>query len=158
MDTLIEGRDLVRLYPGVRAVDGISLQVSQGQCLGLLGPNGAGKTTTLEMLEDIQTPSREFYRDHAGLGWNIFMPVLMVLAFAFSGPPEDLLKTSGQLTLVVAMKHVNCPRNSARSSAGDPGTEGPRGPVGHDPGPEGGRSDGAWSWFGGRRTTKNSYA
>jgi ABC-2 type transport system ATP-binding protein len=57
MDTLIEARDLVRLYPGVRAVDGISLQVRQGQCLGLLGPNGAGKTTTLEMLEGIQTPS-----------------------------------------------------------------------------------------------------
>ena len=38
--------------------------------------------------------NREFYRDHAGLGWNIFMPILMVLAFAFifSGPPEDLLK------------------------------------------------------------------
>jgi ABC-2 type transport system ATP-binding protein len=49
MDTLIEARDLVRLYPGVRAVDGISLQVGQGQCLGLLGPNGAGKTTTLEL-------------------------------------------------------------------------------------------------------------
>jgi len=38
--------------------------------------------------------NREFYRDRAGLGWNIFMPILMVLAFAFifSGPPEDLLK------------------------------------------------------------------
>jgi hypothetical protein len=37
--------------------------------------------------------NREFYRDHAGLGWNI-MPILMVLAFAFifSDPPEDLLK------------------------------------------------------------------
>jgi ABC-2 type transport system ATP-binding protein len=57
MDTLIEARDLVRLYPGVRAVDGISLQVRRGQCLGLLGPNGAGKTTTLEMLEGIQTPT-----------------------------------------------------------------------------------------------------
>ena len=57
MDTLIEARDLVRLYPGVRAVDGVSLQVRRGQCLGLLGPNGAGKTTTLEMLEGIQTPS-----------------------------------------------------------------------------------------------------
>jgi ABC-type multidrug transport system permease subunit len=38
--------------------------------------------------------NREFYRDHAGLGWNILMPFLMVLAFAFifSGPPEDILK------------------------------------------------------------------
>jgi ABC-type multidrug transport system permease subunit len=38
--------------------------------------------------------NREFYRDHAGLGWNIVMPILMVLAFAFifSGEPEDQLK------------------------------------------------------------------
>ncbi len=38
--------------------------------------------------------NREFYRDHAGLGWNIFMPILMVLAFAFifSGEPQDQFK------------------------------------------------------------------
>lgn len=38
--------------------------------------------------------NREFYRDRAGLGWNIFMPILMVLAFAliFSGEPEDPFK------------------------------------------------------------------
>lgn len=54
---LIEARDLVRLYPGVRAVDGLSFAVRPGQCFGLLGPNGAGKTTTLEMLEGIQRPT-----------------------------------------------------------------------------------------------------
>jgi len=57
MPPLIEARDLVRLYPGVRAVDGLSFQVARGQCFGLLGPNGAGKTTTLEMLEGIQRPT-----------------------------------------------------------------------------------------------------
>ncbi|NEX20334.1 ABC transporter ATP-binding protein [Thiorhodococcus mannitoliphagus] len=57
MTPLIEARDLVRLYPGVRAVDGISFAVEMGQCYGLLGPNGAGKTTTLEMLEGIQAPT-----------------------------------------------------------------------------------------------------
>ena len=38
--------------------------------------------------------NREFYRDRAGLGWNIFMPILMLLAFAFifSGEPQDQLK------------------------------------------------------------------
>ena len=57
MDSLIEARDLVRTYPGVRAVDGVSFAVAPGRCFGLLGPNGAGKTTTLEMLEGIQTPT-----------------------------------------------------------------------------------------------------
>jgi ABC-2 type transport system ATP-binding protein len=54
---LLEARDLVKTYPGVRAVDGISFQVNRGSCFGLLGPNGAGKTTTLEMLEGISRPT-----------------------------------------------------------------------------------------------------
>ena len=43
--------------------------------------------------------NREFYRDRAGLGWNIFMPILMVLSFAFifSGEPQALFKV-GVLT------------------------------------------------------------
>ena len=38
--------------------------------------------------------NREFYRDHAGLGWNILMPILIVLGFAFifNGKPEDQFK------------------------------------------------------------------
>jgi ABC-type multidrug transport system permease subunit len=38
--------------------------------------------------------NREFYRDKAGLGWNIFMPAVMVLGFAFifSSPDEDLYR------------------------------------------------------------------
>ncbi len=57
MDPLLEARELVKDFPGVRAVDGISFQISRGQCFGLLGPNGAGKTTTLEMLEGISQPT-----------------------------------------------------------------------------------------------------
>lgn len=49
--------DLVKEYPGVRAVNGISFSVATGSCFGLLGPNGAGKTTTVEMLEGILKPS-----------------------------------------------------------------------------------------------------
>jgi len=61
---LLEALDLVKVFPGVRAVDGISFAVAQGLCFGLLGPNGAGKTTTLEMLEGISRPSsgRVLYR------------------------------------------------------------------------------------------------
>lgn len=58
LDTLIEALDLVKSFPGVRAVDGVSFAVVVGRCFGLLGPNGAGKTTTLEMLEGIQSPDQ----------------------------------------------------------------------------------------------------
>jgi len=42
---------LHKRYGDVVAVDGLTLEVSAGECFGLLGPNGAGKTTTIEILE-----------------------------------------------------------------------------------------------------------
>ncbi|MFA6013651.1 MAG: ABC transporter ATP-binding protein [Gallionellaceae bacterium] len=54
---IITATNLVKHYPGVRAVDGINLSIPQGICYGLLGPNGAGKTTTIEMLEGIYQPT-----------------------------------------------------------------------------------------------------
>ena len=59
MPPVLEVRDLVKQYPGVRAVDGVSFSMAEGQCLGLLGPNGAGKTTTVEMMEGVTTPWRQ---------------------------------------------------------------------------------------------------
>jgi ABC-2 type transport system ATP-binding protein len=50
---ILEVRNLVKLYPRVTAVDGVSLDVEEGCCFGLLGPNGAGKTTTVEIMEGI---------------------------------------------------------------------------------------------------------
>jgi ABC-2 type transport system ATP-binding protein len=47
-------RGLVKHYEGgVVAVDGLDLDVREGECFGLLGPNGAGKTTTVEVLEGL---------------------------------------------------------------------------------------------------------
>ncbi|NNF66326.1 MAG: ABC transporter ATP-binding protein, partial [Gammaproteobacteria bacterium] len=54
---VIEARSLVKHYPGVEAVAGISFGVSRGECIGMLGPNGAGKTTTVEMMEGILPPT-----------------------------------------------------------------------------------------------------
>ncbi|MEW6440955.1 MAG: ABC transporter ATP-binding protein [bacterium] len=54
----IRCRGLVKHYGDVRAVDGLELEVGEGECFGLLGPNGAGKTTTLEILEGINRPDR----------------------------------------------------------------------------------------------------
>ncbi len=53
----LEARGLVKRYPGVLAVDGVSFSVREGTCFGLLGPNGAGKTTTVEMIEGVSRPT-----------------------------------------------------------------------------------------------------
>jgi ABC-2 type transport system ATP-binding protein len=46
----VSATGLVKTFGGLRAVDGIDLEVSQGEIFGVLGPNGAGKTTMLKML------------------------------------------------------------------------------------------------------------
>lgn len=53
MTTVLEARNLVKEYPGITAVDGVSFSVPEGICFGLLGPNGAGKTTTVEIIEGV---------------------------------------------------------------------------------------------------------
>jgi ABC-2 type transport system ATP-binding protein len=54
---ILEVCQLVKAYPDVRAVDGVSFGVEEGTCYGLLGPNGAGKTTTVEIMEGICPPT-----------------------------------------------------------------------------------------------------
>ena len=43
-------------YGDLRAVDGVSFEVAEGEFFGILGPNGAGKTTTLEIIEGLRRP------------------------------------------------------------------------------------------------------
>ncbi len=62
----VEG--LVRSYQGVRAVDGLSLQVARGGITGLIGPNGSGKSTTIDLLTGFQ-------RAEAGRWWLDGMPL-----------------------------------------------------------------------------------
>jgi len=57
MTTALEARNLVKQYPGLVAVDGVSFSVAEGTCFGLLGPNGAGKTTTVEIIEGVTRPT-----------------------------------------------------------------------------------------------------
>jgi ABC-2 type transport system ATP-binding protein len=53
-ETILEVKDLKKIYGKKKAVDGISFEVKRGEIFGILGPNGAGKTTTLEMIETIR--------------------------------------------------------------------------------------------------------
>jgi len=53
---MIQVEDLQKSYGSLRAVDGISLEVPEGELFGFLGPNGAGKTTTLSMVSGLLKP------------------------------------------------------------------------------------------------------
>ncbi|HVK22056.1 MAG TPA: ABC transporter ATP-binding protein [Actinokineospora sp.] len=45
-----------KAYGELKAVDGVSFTVAEGEFFGILGPNGAGKTTTLEIVEGLREP------------------------------------------------------------------------------------------------------
>jgi len=48
---------LTKKFGDLKAVDGVSFEVRDGEIFGLLGPNGAGKTTTIKMLITLLTPT-----------------------------------------------------------------------------------------------------
>jgi ABC-2 type transport system ATP-binding protein len=51
---IITVSNLRKTYGDLAAVDGVDLDVEQGEFFGILGPNGAGKTTTLEIIEGLR--------------------------------------------------------------------------------------------------------
>ncbi len=53
----IKADGLIKRFGSVTAVDGISLEVREGEIFGFLGPNGAGKTTTINMLCTLLAPT-----------------------------------------------------------------------------------------------------
>ena len=54
---MIHAQDLVKTFGAVKAVDGVSFDVREGEIFAFLGPNGAGKTTTIQMLTTLQAPT-----------------------------------------------------------------------------------------------------
>ena len=54
---IIRTEGLTKRYGDYTAVDGLNLEVKEGEVFGLLGPNGAGKTTTILMLLGLTEPS-----------------------------------------------------------------------------------------------------
>ena len=55
-DVLVRVRNLRKDYGSIRALDGISFDVSRGDILGFLGPNGAGKTTAMKLITGFIDP------------------------------------------------------------------------------------------------------
>jgi ABC-2 type transport system ATP-binding protein len=53
---LIEAKGIKKYYKKVRAVDGIDLEIRQGEILGILGPNGAGKSTAISVISSLIRP------------------------------------------------------------------------------------------------------
>ncbi len=56
MGVAVSIQNVVKNFAGLRALDGISLEIAEGEFFGLLGPNGAGKTTLISSLAGLIRP------------------------------------------------------------------------------------------------------
>jgi ribose transport system ATP-binding protein len=56
-EPLLDLRSITKTYPGVTALDNVSLSVGRGEVLGLIGENGAGKSSLMKILGGVSSPS-----------------------------------------------------------------------------------------------------
>lgn len=75
--SILQLRDIVKYFGGIRAVDGVSFDLEEGQIVGLIGPNGSGKTTLINVISGVYKPikGKIFFKgeDITGLDpWDIY--------------------------------------------------------------------------------------
>ncbi len=54
---ILEASDLVKVYSSVTALDGVSLSLAEGTCLGVVGESGCGKSTLARLLVGLERPT-----------------------------------------------------------------------------------------------------
>jgi ABC-2 type transport system ATP-binding protein len=113
----IEARGLERTFSGdVRAVDGVDLEVAEGEIYAFLGPNGAGKTTTVRILTTLLRPTAGSARV---AGFDVVSEAAEVrrtIGVALQEAALDPLMTGRELIRLQATLH-GLPRNEGQRRA-----------------------------------------
>jgi cobalt/nickel transport system ATP-binding protein len=95
MSPLIEIKDLSYMYPdGTLALENISLDVEEGDCIGLIGPNGAGKSTFLLHMNGILHGHNQILIDNLEITPDTIRQVREKVALVFQDPEHQLFMPS----------------------------------------------------------------
>ncbi|MFF0545695.1 daunorubicin resistance protein DrrA family ABC transporter ATP-binding protein [Nocardia thailandica] len=114
----VEADNLVKVFGGQRAVDGVSLAVPRGTVYGVLGPNGAGKTTTIKMLATLLRPDGGSARifGHDVVARPNAVRSLVGVTGQYASVDEDLSATEN---LIIFSRLLGLSRADARRRAVD---------------------------------------
>ncbi len=97
MSALLEVDDIARSFGGVRALDGVSFRVDEGEIVCVIGPNGAGKTTLFNIISGVMQPSKGDVRFRARS--LVGMPSHRIAA-AGIGRTYQVVRPFGRLTVL----------------------------------------------------------
>ena len=115
---MLEVRGLTRAFGGLKAVDGVDLDVAEGAIVGLIGPNGAGKTTCFAAIAGFVRPDSGTVRlageDVTGREPHLVARAGMVRTFQITQPFARL--SVRENVMVGAWMH-RVPRAEARARA-----------------------------------------
>ncbi|MBI0584778.1 MAG: ATP-binding cassette domain-containing protein [Methanomassiliicoccus sp.] len=119
MADIITVQDLFKLYqPDIRAVDGVSFGVAQGEIFGFLGPNGAGKSTVIKVLTTLLKKTSGEVRIKGFDVEREAREIRRIIGYASQevGVDDDL---SGRENIVLQCSYFHIPRDEARKRASD---------------------------------------
>src|SRR3982074_266648 len=116
MNTVLRTDKLTKRFGELVAVDGIDLEVREGEVFGFLGPNGAGKTTTLRLLCALIGPTSGT-AEVAGFRLGRDDPKIRASVGILTEQPGLYERQSAWQNLVFYATLYGLPRSVARSQA-----------------------------------------
>jgi branched-chain amino acid transport system ATP-binding protein len=123
---LLQAEGLRKEFGGVLAVDGVDIELREGEAVGIIGPNGSGKTTLINMITGFVKPSsgRVLYRGRDVTGRAPHRLVSLGIARTFQTPRPFLR--------LPAYRNLTVPLYSRRSRSAGAGRWGERDTVAMD--------------------------